>query len=188
VLGLVVSPPGFGVPLGPWTESSTRPTNVSGFGTLQPAKSLLMAMHTSAYSHGRVSGGLDVARGITVSMGGFEVSGSAQVAGVLATVACMEVLVGKVSVVGSANLGSICLSIRNWARLGSGLPVDLRVNLGEAASRRSLARLGSSLSFSAGCLDSWLSVEPRCRSGAIFALDVHYLLRRLVVSMGSLSR
>ena len=48
VFGLVVSPPGFGVPLGPWTEGSTRPTNVAGFGTLQPAKLLLMAMHTSA--------------------------------------------------------------------------------------------------------------------------------------------
>ena len=48
VFGLVVSPPGFGVPLGPWTEGSTRPTNVAGFGTLQPAKLLLMAMHASA--------------------------------------------------------------------------------------------------------------------------------------------
>ena len=48
VFGLVVSPPGFGVPLGSWTEGSTRPTNVAGFGTLQPAKLLLMAMHTSA--------------------------------------------------------------------------------------------------------------------------------------------
>jgi hypothetical protein len=100
--------------------------------------------------------------------------------------ACLETLLGSVSVVGSASLGS-SLSIRNWARLESGLPVDLRVNFGEAASIRSLARLGSSLPFSASCLDSWVSVEPRCRSEAIFALDVHYLLRRLVAVMGSLS-
>ncbi len=130
-------------------------------GSLSVAQAVKVGDIISASSHGRVSGGLDMmARCITVSMGGFEVSGSAQVAGVLATVgavnfgdslavvgaieihssvlACLEVLVGSVSVVGSANLGSICLSIRNWARLGSGVPVDLRVNLGEAASRRSL--------------------------------------------------
>ena len=48
VFGLVASPPAIGIPLGPWTEASTRPANVAGFGTLQPAAALgdrLVAMH-----------------------------------------------------------------------------------------------------------------------------------------------
>ena len=48
VFGLVASPPGIGIPLGPWTEGSTRPANVAGFGTLQPAEVLFEAMRTCA--------------------------------------------------------------------------------------------------------------------------------------------
>ena len=48
VFGLVASPPAIGIPLGPWAEGSTRPANVAGFGTLQPAEILLGAMHDAA--------------------------------------------------------------------------------------------------------------------------------------------
>jgi ABC-type uncharacterized transport system substrate-binding protein len=48
VFGLVASPPGIGIPIGPWAEGSTRPANVAGFGTLQPAEILLGAMHDAA--------------------------------------------------------------------------------------------------------------------------------------------
>jgi putative ABC transport system substrate-binding protein len=48
VFGLVASPPAIGIPLGPWTEGSTRPANVAGFGTLQPAEILFGAMRSCA--------------------------------------------------------------------------------------------------------------------------------------------
>jgi ABC-type uncharacterized transport system substrate-binding protein len=48
VFGLVASPQGIGVPLGPWTPGSTRPENVAGFGTLQPAELLFGAMREAA--------------------------------------------------------------------------------------------------------------------------------------------
>ena len=48
VFGLVASPPGIGIPLGPWTEGSTRPANVAGIGTLQPAEVLFDAMRSCA--------------------------------------------------------------------------------------------------------------------------------------------
>lgn len=48
VFGLVASPPAIGIPLGPWSEGSTRPRNVAGFGTLQPAELLLSAMRDAA--------------------------------------------------------------------------------------------------------------------------------------------
>ena len=48
VFGLVASPPGIGIPLGPWIEGSTRPANVAGIGTLQPAEVLFDAMRSCA--------------------------------------------------------------------------------------------------------------------------------------------
>ncbi|NBP52158.1 MAG: hypothetical protein EBU70_13460, partial [Actinobacteria bacterium] len=36
------------MPLGPWTPGSTRPENVAGFGTLQPAELLFGAMREAA--------------------------------------------------------------------------------------------------------------------------------------------
>ena len=48
VFGLVASPPGIGIPLGPWVEGSTRPANVAGIGTLQPAEILFDAMRSCA--------------------------------------------------------------------------------------------------------------------------------------------
>jgi ABC-type uncharacterized transport system substrate-binding protein len=44
VFGLVTSPPAIGVPLGAWEPRSTRPPDVAGFGTLQPAELLFEAM------------------------------------------------------------------------------------------------------------------------------------------------
>ncbi len=44
VFGLVTSPPAIGVPLGAWEPGSTRPPDVAGFGTLQPAELLFEAM------------------------------------------------------------------------------------------------------------------------------------------------
>jgi len=54
VFGLVASPPGIGIPLGPWTEGSTRPANVAGIGTLQPAEVLFDAMRSCAPGVSRV--------------------------------------------------------------------------------------------------------------------------------------
>lgn len=54
VFGLVASPEGIGVPLGPWTPGSTRPENVAGFGTLQPAELLFEALRESAPAVRRV--------------------------------------------------------------------------------------------------------------------------------------
>lgn len=48
VFGLVASPPSIGVPLGAWTEGSTRPPQVAGFGTLQPAELLFEALRACA--------------------------------------------------------------------------------------------------------------------------------------------
>jgi ABC-type uncharacterized transport system substrate-binding protein len=48
VFGLVASPPGIGIPLGPRTEDSKRPANVAGFGTLQPAEILFESMRSCA--------------------------------------------------------------------------------------------------------------------------------------------
>ncbi|MFM1889461.1 MAG: hypothetical protein RLZZ565_218 [Planctomycetota bacterium] len=54
VFGLVASPPGIGVPLGEWTEGSTRPPNVAGFGTLQPAELLFETLLACAPNVRRV--------------------------------------------------------------------------------------------------------------------------------------
>ncbi|MFM8818475.1 MAG: ABC transporter substrate binding protein, partial [Phycisphaerales bacterium] len=54
VFGLVASPPGIGVPLGPWTPGSTRPEHVAGFGTLQPAELLFGALRAAAPGARRV--------------------------------------------------------------------------------------------------------------------------------------
>ena len=54
VFGLVASPPGIGVPLGEWTPDSTRPPNVAGFGTLQPAELLFETLLACAPNVKRV--------------------------------------------------------------------------------------------------------------------------------------